>query len=122
MTGPLLIDSYNVIRPFPTLFLRPIEGEDDLATCRQLVGGQVSNEKAQRVAGGCVLGGLPSVEAPVHGCRRRQQQSQLLALRHRAAFVVESPFEIHGPLPLNLIALYGLWGLVEYFAVAQGSS
>jgi hypothetical protein len=40
------LDSNRVVPTLPTLFLRPVECEDDLASYRELVGGQVCGENA----------------------------------------------------------------------------
>ena len=40
------LDSYRVVPTLPTLFLRPVKREDDLASYRELVGGQVCGENA----------------------------------------------------------------------------
>ena len=44
LKGFCSIDSYNVVRTFPALFLRPVKGENNLAPNRELVSGQVGDE------------------------------------------------------------------------------
>ena len=57
---------YDMFVTLPSVVPSTSKSEDDLPSYRELVGGQVGDEDAERVAGDSVLHGLPAVHTPVH--------------------------------------------------------
>src|ERR1700758_513641 len=117
-----LFHDYRKICSFPATLIWPVEGKYYRAARIQLVSREVHNMHAQRIAGVRVRRILPAVHAPMHHGRRWQNNSQLLAFGHGAAFVIEAPLEVGGALLVDKVALDRLRGLVEDFPIAQGAA
>src|SRR5580698_2056838 len=119
LTSQILYDDRKICS-LPTLFLQPIEGEDDLPSQGQLIGGQVGYARAQSgIIGLDIVRGLPAIKAPMHHCRSVEHKPQVLTRFHGSTLVVEAPSPI-GRFPfLDLVAMHWLRRLVEDFAVAK---
>src|SRR5208282_2197685 len=97
----------RIVFALPTIFLRPIKREHDLASRGQRSRRQVEQVEAQAgVAGVRVLRTLPADKATVHPRGIEQLDAQLLVLWDRPGLVVDPPSRELSRRLFNLVALH----------------
>src|SRR5439155_1396409 len=95
------VNCADEILSFPPIGVAPIERESDLRPFGKLRRGQVQPMHSQvRVGRANIRSGPPLVGAPMNERRSQYFDSQRLALRNPAAFVVEAP---HGDRRTDVI-------------------